>query len=345
VLQKPALIELTISDANLNSSALEWRANVKTVQFWVRANDSADNSHSVLYVFTFDDTNPSVVLDGPANSTVLQKPALIELTISDANLNSSALEWRANVTQTSWTTTFTGSHDIDLSSFASDQTVQFWVRANDSADNSHSVSYVFTFDDTNPSIVLNGPVNETTLSKPSQINLTITDINLETVEWKANVTQTTWTNSFNGTFDINLTQFSTNQAVQFWVWANDTANNSNLINIILTFDDQPPTKPQSPSFSFQAGNVMLSWSASSDQSTICYQIWRNGECIGTTTSTSYLDTDSLPPGEYTYQIIPIDEANNIGEANTITVIISGQPPLLFDPITLLTQKETEDSKN
>jgi len=182
---------------------------------------------------------------------------------------------------------------------------------------------------------LNGPVNETTLSKPSQINLTITDINLEIAEWKANVTQTIWTNSFNGTFDINLTQFSTNQAVQFWIRANDTANNSNIISIILAFDDQPPTKPPSPSFSFQAGGIMLSWSASSDQSMICYQIWRNGEYIGNTTSTSYLDTDSLPPREYIYQIIPIDEANNIGEANTITVIISGQASLLFDPITIM----------
>jgi len=142
-------------------------------------------------IVIIDDDAPFIILDSPQNESILQKPTLIELTINDPNLNASAVEWRANVTQTSWTTTFTGSHDIDLSSFASDQTVQFWVRANDTADNSALDTFIFTFDDTNPSIVLDGPVNSTVLQKPALIELTITDANLNssTLEWRANVKQ------------------------------------------------------------------------------------------------------------------------------------------------------------
>ncbi len=181
-----------------------------------------------------------------------------------------------------------------------------------------------------PIINLISPENETTVQKPNLIDLNIYDPNLDlsTVEWRANTTQLTWTNSFIGSYDIDLSSFASDQTVQFWVRANDTADNQNLITFVLTFDDIPPTKPSNMTAVIQKGNITISWNTSSDVHIVYYHIWRHSKkeskYLGNITSTFYTDLESLKPGKYTYEIIPFDEANNTGESITITVKIRGK---------------------
>ncbi len=181
-----------------------------------------------------------------------------------------------------------------------------------------------------PSIILNSPQNQTVIKKPAYIDLKISDDDLDpsTVEWIANVTQLTWTNSFIGSYDIDLSSFASDQTVQFWVRANDTLDNQNLITFILTFDDIPPTKPSNLTAIIQKGNITISWNSSSDFNAIYYHIWRHSKRVskylGNTTSNFYIDLESLKPGKYTYEIIPFDEANNTGESINITVKIRGR---------------------
>ncbi|MFX0132728.1 MAG: DUF1349 domain-containing protein [Candidatus Hodarchaeota archaeon] len=192
-----------------------------------------------------------------------------------------------------------------------------------------------------PIILLNSLNNESILQKPNQLELDIADINLNTstVEWRANITQTNWTVEFIDIYNINLTTFSSNQAIQFWVRANDTAGNQKLVSIILTFDDLPPTKPSNPSYNIQTGKITLSWVASADDNDVMYHILRNGIYLGNTTETFYVDPEILEPKTYIYEIIPIDEANNTGESLFITVKIQDTviiPPILINSNNILT---------
>ncbi len=183
-----------------------------------------------------------------------------------------------------------------------------------------------------PLITLDFPQNNSVLQIPDFINLTITDANLDpsSVEWKANITETNWTNSWFGTYDINLSNFTSDQVVLFWIRANNTMGNQSIATVILTFDDTPPTKPSNPSFVIQPGNITISWSASSDNNTVYYKIWRNGQNLGNTTSNYYSDILNLSHGTYVYIITPVDEANNTGESLIITITILG--PFTIPPI-------------
>ncbi len=199
-----------------------------------------------------------------------------------------------------------------------------------------NVGIISAINNTAPSIILNSPMNATVINKPAYINLTITDDNLNSssVEWKANVTQTSWTNSFIGSYDIGLSSFTSDQVIQFWIRASDIVGTQSSITIILTFDDTSPTKPTNPAITIQQGNITLSWTASSDNNVVFYQIWRNGLYLGNTTLNYYRELENLSHGKYKYEIIPVDEANNTGEALIIKFRIIGPiklPPFLFPP--------------
>ncbi len=189
----------------------------------------------------------------------------------------------------------------------------------------------FIGDTIEPLILLNWPNNESIIQKPAYLDFSISDINLNTstVQWKVNITQTDWTVEFINSYDISLTAFSSNQAIQFWVRVNDTAGNLKLISIISTFDDVPPTKPSNPSYIIQSDNITLSWVASADTNRLTYHIWRNGVYLGNMTETYYFDLEILKIGTYIYEILPVDEANNTGESLFITVKI--QYPVIIPP--------------
>ncbi len=344
LINKPRFINLTISDSNLFHSSIQWKANVsettwttsfdgsydinlgffasdQTVQFWVRANDSASNMAAITIILSFDDSSPLVVLNNPSNGTVVKRPTLLNLTIYDPFLAPSSLQWRANVTQTTWTDAFIGSYYIDLGAFSSNQPVQFWIRANDTIGNSALNTFILIFDDIQPAIILHTPLNNSVIQKPSFIDLTITDTNLDrnTAEWKNNITQTNWSNFTIGDFDIDLVGFPSNQVVQYWVRANDSAGNSNWITFILSFDDIAPPQPVKEDYTYTAGNLTLRWSDS--PGAVYYQVRRNNITLGNTTNNYFFDLSYLSPGDYEYKIIPFDEANNMGEALTIEIRI------------------------
>ncbi len=348
LINKPEFINLTISDDNLVPSSVEWKANVtqttwtntfngsyeipmgsfasdQTVQFWVRANDSAGNFDMINIILSFDDSPPLIILNNLFNRTAAQKPTFLNLTIYDPALNQSSLEWMANITQTTWIDSFIGFYYIDLASFSSNQPVQFWVRANDSVGNFALNTFILIFDDILPSIILHTPQNNSIIQKPSFIDLTISDTNLDinTTKWRNNVSQTDWTNFSLGYYDIDLVNFTGNQAVQYWVSANDTAGNSNLITFTLTYDDTPPPQPVKEDYTYIEGNLTLRWNGSPD--TVYYQVWRNGIHLGNTTNNYFFDLSYLSPGDYEYEIIPFDEANNMGV--TLTIEIRIQPDL------------------
>lgn len=79
----------------------------------------------------------------------------------------------------------------------------------------------------------------------------------------------------------------------------------------------PPTKPGTPSLRVtDATHVRLSWSASSATIGISgYKIYRNGDLIATTGSTTYTDSGLNPNTNYTYHVVAIDNVSNTSAAS------------------------------
>ncbi len=137
----------------------------------VYANDTLGYFASKRYVFTTDDTMPSITLVTPLNSSVQRGGTIIDLDVTDANGISQALyNWDGGVNQS-----FSSSHDVLLPSGDGQHVLRVYAR--DAAGNWASKRYVFTADDTAPSIVLISPTNGSILSPGATIDLEINDVN------------------------------------------------------------------------------------------------------------------------------------------------------------------------
>jgi hypothetical protein len=93
-------------------------------------------------------------------------------------------------------------------------------------------------------------------------------------------------------------------------------------------DDQAPTTPTDPSTTAaSATQLTLTWTASTDNVGVAaYNVYRcTGDCtptdlIGTTSQTTYTDTDLTPGTQYSYQLSAVDTSDNESEK---TIAFSG----------------------
>ena len=120
-----------------------------------------------------------------------------------------------------------------------------------------------------------------------------------------NVTGTTYT-------DSGVAQVTT---YLYRVRAFDAAGNysgfSNTVNV-TTPDTSPPTVPQGLSATAASwSTVNLSWQTSTDNVGVTgYKVYRGGGQIGTSTTTSYTDSTTLPNTSYSYTVSAYDAAGN-----------------------------------
>ena len=80
-------------------------------------------------------------------------------------------------------------------------------------------------------------------------------------------------------------------------------------------DTDPPTAPGKPTGSSAGnGSISISWAASTDASPpITYKVYRDGDlvnAVGTTTSTTFTDTNLTPGSQHTYTIGATDKLGN-----------------------------------
>ncbi|WP_347107526.1 galactose oxidase-like domain-containing protein [Paenarthrobacter sp. S56] len=85
-------------------------------------------------------------------------------------------------------------------------------------------------------------------------------------------------------------------------------------------DTTPPSAPAGLAASASAGQIALSWTASTDNVGVTsYRVSRDGAVIGTPTSTSYTDTSVVAGTTYTYTVNAVDAAGNVSPpSNTVT---------------------------
>lgn len=106
------------------------------------------------------------------------------------------------------------------------------------------------------------------------------------------------------------TGLSKRQTYVYKVMATDSAgNNSEPVEIIVTVgDEEAPSIPENLHVSSHAAkSITLSWDASTDNSYVAgYDIFRDGEKIGTSYTTSFTDKELTKGVEYSYRIRAFD---------------------------------------
>lgn len=118
-----------------------------------------------------------------------------------------------------------------------------------------------------------------------------------------------------------------NTTYHYRVRSSDAAGNSTSSGD-LTFatpttpDSQPPTAPTDlRAVSGVDGEVRLSWNAATDDvGVVRYDVRRDGLALGASTTTSYSDSTVKASTTYSYVVVAVDAAGNVGSAsNTATL--------------------------
>jgi chitodextrinase len=70
--------------------------------------------------------------------------------------------------------------------------------------------------------------------------------------------------------------------------------------------------------------IQLAWSASSDNVAVAgYRISRNGVVVGTSSTTSWFDTNWVTGSTYTYSVVAYDAAGNVSlPSNSVSVTVA-----------------------
>ena len=125
----------------------------------------------------------------------------------------------------------------------------------------------------------------------------------------------------------------------------DITGNVSTQVVTVTLDSTPPVAPLLLNATVSGNNTTVTWRANTETDLAGYLLYRNDQVAngnGTTTSSlkplllsgvTYSD-NALPDGEYTYQLVAIDQADNMSDAsNALTVMIELHPPraIIVDP--------------
>ncbi|MFX1516270.1 MAG: nitrous oxide reductase family maturation protein NosD [Promethearchaeota archaeon] len=196
---------------------------------YVYANDSASHWASAMFIFTTDDTTPTITLDSLINDTSHPSGTRIDLTVIDSHLETVLYNWDGTSN-----TSLNGLYTMVLPSGEGPHILQ--VYANDSAGNWASAVFAFTTDDTTPTITLDSLINDTSHPSGTRIDLTVIDSHLETVLYNWDGTSNT---SLNGLYTMVLPSGEGPHILQ--VYANDSAGNWASAVFAFTTDDTTPT--------------------------------------------------------------------------------------------------------
>ncbi|MFX1285963.1 MAG: hypothetical protein ACFFB5_20135, partial [Promethearchaeota archaeon] len=164
-------IDVAVTDTHLDTVLYNWDGS--TNQTWsgdyatvlpigetqhvlyVYANDNAGNWASVTFTFTTDDTAPTITLDSPMNATTHPPETVINLTITDVNLEKVLYNWDGTTNQT-----LSAPYNITLPTEPGQHVLR--VYAQDAAGHWTSDTYVFTIQseapDFGPVIIIGGIV-------------------------------------------------------------------------------------------------------------------------------------------------------------------------------------------
>ncbi|MFX1254812.1 MAG: Ig-like domain-containing protein [Promethearchaeota archaeon] len=252
-------IDLSISDTNLDTVEYKWDsgswisfpdpydttlpAGDGTHTLYVNATDAAGNWVVHVFLFTTDGTDPVITLTSPASETVHQSGTTIDLSITDVN----------GITQVlySWdgqsNSTLNSPYDVTLPGGEGTHTLHIYAR--DPAGNWVSATFMFTTDDTGPTIGLVSPEEGSISPAGTQILLKLNDTHMiaqAVYNWDGNA-NTTISPPYDAITDILLP--ATPGAHVLRIYVQDQIGNWASVTYVFTTEtpttstSTPPTTP------------------------------------------------------------------------------------------------------
>ncbi|MDQ2085630.1 PKD domain-containing protein [Herbivorax sp. ANBcel31] len=320
ILRDGEVVGDTSSTSFTDSRLLPETTYTYTVKAYDVYSNVSDESDSVV-VTTEWDTEP------PTEPTGLNVTSRTDVSIS--------IEWNAssdNVGVTGYEIYRDGEYlDSTVDTFYSDEGVspgisyRYTVRAKDAAGNFSSYSralVISTLLDVEP------PTVPTGLTEVSKTAATITfswepsTDNIEVAGYKIY-------RDGNKAGETSETTFTDNELIPdttytYTVAAYDEAGNfsleSEVIDITTLIDEESPTVPTNLRISSKSGtSITLAWSESTDNVGVAgYEIYRDGEKVGISTDTIYIDENLEIDQTYNYHVKAFDEAGNVSQKSNTT---------------------------
>lgn len=252
----------------LNITTVTWVEGKHNLTIWV--NDSLNYEAKKVINFTIDTVNPNIIIRFPNNDTNWSTNTLnVNYTASDLNIfkcwysndtylkNTSLTNCLTNITTQIWSE---GQHNVS-------------VYVNDSAGNVNKSDVTFRIDQTNPSLKLDVPANNTNYAYSNvNINYTAYDINGISLCWYSNDTMTKNTTMVNCN---NVTVIWADGQHNLTIYINDTTGNKNQTSINFTITTISDT--EYPQFSLyqdnnatqtRIGNITLNVTVTSTNGTV-----------------------------------------------------------------------------
>ena len=236
--------------------------------------------------------SPSITIQFPQNGAYYRNGTLnFNITVSEA-LSSAfvSIDGGANITLVNDTLTHYYNSTIPELADGAHSAI-FW--ANDTDGNPSSAAISFTVDSTNPSIVLNSPASGSAITKGTNINLTITDLQLSAVKYYT--TQNSTNITLVSPYLIDTTNWIKGQ-INLTVIANDSVGNLNQSVFSFTVNNSAPvvtvTYPNGGEVVYNTTVVSATVTDSDGQSDIkqAYFYFRNA------TGTFFIGNTSVPVG-------------------------------------------------
>ncbi|HUK32708.1 MAG TPA: DUF4038 domain-containing protein [Vicinamibacterales bacterium] len=145
-----------------------------------------------------------------------------------------------------------------------------------------------------------------------------------------------WYDPTNGAFTpIAGSPLANTGTMQFTPVGNNSAGDEDWVLVLeatgVPPDNQPPSVPMGlTTVSVTSTQITFSWTPSTDNVAVAgYQIYRDGNLIKTTPSTSYTDTGLTPSTSYSYTVAAYDYANNVSDQSTPLDVETSSPGPTF----------------
>ena len=284
-------------------------ALLTTSNTWVNGTMSADTANVTVYVNGFI-KNASVMVSG------------IAYNISNVPLGAD------------------GSHEINVSAMDTAGNV-----------NTTNASVTVTVDTTAPIISIVTPTASSEASKKGgqqmYVNFTYVEANpknytvqiLNATDIINSATAATTSSPVNISFTMNATAAEGHYNVTVTMWDNASYTNTATEVDAVIIDITPPTSPtnlihtdDAPDGYDNDNSTDISWSPSTDVSTVIYRIYKDGIFIDSTESKTYTFTNEIEdPDPYEYNVSAIDSAGNVNTTNaSVKVIVDYTPPVIHN---------------